>query len=150
MVAEDASIRSPKTGLLTKQGGHKTAENGGNSMSTKEQLQALLENDDAPAAMAELGYVSAAAAKEDQDAALLSQKTSFNTAVDLAAISDLNVMQVKSVITGSDLSTATVSAALQTIKAANGEKVITSTTTATTKDGKNGLITRAEALAARR
>lgn len=147
MVAEDAEKRSPKSGLFTKQGGHEAAENGGNSMSTKEQLQALLTQDDAPAALAELGYVSAETAKTDQSEALAAQKKSFNTAVDLAAISDLNVMQVKSVITGEDLSTEAVSSALQIIKASNGKKKIISTTTATTRDGKNGLIAKAEALA---
>lgn len=149
MVAEDAEKRSPKSGLFTKQGGHEAAENGGNSMSTKEQLQALLTQDDAPAALAELGYVSAEAMKTEHAEALAAQKQSFNTAVDLAAISDLNVMQVKSVITGDDLSTEAVSSALQIIKASNGKKEITSTTTATTKDGKHGLLAKAEKLAAK-
>lgn len=150
MVAEDAEKRSPKSGLFTKQGGQeKAAENGGNSMSTKEQLQALLTQDDAPAALAELGYVSAEAMKTEHAEALAAQKKSFNTAVDLAAISDLNVMQVKSVITGEDLSTEAVSSALQTIKAASGKKEIASTITATTQDGKNGLIAKAEKLAAK-
>lgn len=148
MVAEDAEKRSLKTGSFIKHGGAKrTAENGGALMPISEQLQAILQEDGAIEALAELGYISQETAKIDQNAALAVQKKSFSTAVDLAAISDLNVMQVKSVITGEDLSTEAVSSALQTIKAASGKKKITSTTTATTKDGKHGLLAKAEALA---
>jgi ClpP class serine protease len=150
MVAEDAEKRSLKTGPFIKHGGAKrTAENGGALMPISEQLQAILQEDGAIEALAEFGYISQDAAQKGQEEALAVQKQSFNTAVDLAAISDLNVLQVKSVITGDDLSAGTVSAALQIIKASDGKKEITSTTTATTQDGKNGLIAKAEKLAAK-
>jgi len=154
MVAEDADAnkRSGKTGLLTQRtqqsGRNKAAKDGDNPMTTKEQLQAILQEDDATSALLELGFIPVESAKKEQDKVLAGQKQSFSNAVDLAAISDLSVLQVKSVLLADDLSTKAVSAALQNVKAETGKKTFTSTTTPDSGDGKHGLLAAAEKLAA--
>ena len=156
MVAEDAdanaNTRSGKTGLLTQRtqqsGRNKAAKDGDNPMTTKEQLQAILQEDDATTTLLELGFISVESAKKEQDKVLAGQKQSFSDAVDLAAISNLSVLQVKSVLLADDLSTKAVSAALQNVKAETGKKTFTSTTTPDSGDGKHGLLAAAEKLAA--
>jgi len=155
MVAEDADKkqRSEANGSTFEQhdGGKISAEDEGGlkKMSTKEQLQQILKADDATIILAELGFIESDAAKADQEKALADQKQSFSEAVDLAAISDLSVLQVKPILCADDLNSTSVSAALQSVKAESTKKTFTSTTTADSGDGKHSLLAAAEKLAAR-
>lgn len=146
LVAEDAERRS-KTNQHGQQLSPAFNQKEGATMSVLEKLSAILGEEGAVQALAELGYVSAETAKKDQEAALTAQKENYSNVVDLAVLAEANALQIKTVLAGEDLSSKAISAQLQTMRADSSKKNLTSTISATSGDGKHGLIAAAEKMA---
>ncbi|MGL1931746.1 MAG: S49 family peptidase [Desulfotalea sp.] len=153
MLADDANKKNKKSIFTTGNQAIKSNGQGGTPMSIKEQFQTLLENDSAPGVLAGLGYVPQESMDKGIAEALADSESKGNeklsTAIDMASLTGLSAAQVAPALKG-DLDPKILGSALQTIKAESGQKTITSTTTATTGDGKHPLLVEAEKQAAAR
>lgn len=143
-------------------------QQGGNPMSLPEQLSALLEQDGADEALAsvlsEKGFVTQAeagamvdeAAKNTQNETAKESKAvliaQMSTAMGLAAMAGLTAAAAKEpvleALQAEEWNVDSLGESLQAVKAGVSQRKINSTTTGDTKDGKHGLIARAEEAAA--
>lgn len=146
MVAEEAQKQQGQFAL----GLPSSQKTEGQTMSTKEQLEALCKAEDGPAALAKLGYITKESAeKEKVDAvasAVADQKKLHSEVLALAVLADANTLQTKALLEQEGITTASASSQLQQMRA-DKRTTIFSTISSNAGDGKHGLIAAAEKIA---